>query len=169
MTLGADSIAIDPGSLLFTVRQEEKLFRLGDMICGYSGSFAVGDAIKYGPPPPPREPDIDPVAYMHHTVLPAFRQSVEEANVDAAAVDDFRMMVGYAGRAFLIEGGLSQLGSSQDGVEACGVGDTLAIGAALALAGEGLSQEEWVLRALAVAEQRSAGVRGPFRTLTLGE
>ena len=166
VVLGADSIAIAPDSLICTVRHEPKLFHLGDhLIAGYAGSFAIGDAIRFGPVPPPPEAGVLPEVYIHDTVLPAFRAAVEEADLEGG-IDEFRIMVGYAGRAFLIEG-LRQLGSSIDGVEACGAGDTLAIGAALALADAGLSDEERVLRALAVAGERSAGVRGPFRVLCL--
>lgn len=173
VTMGADSIAISPDTLAVTVRREPKIFTLGPhLLIGYSGSFAIGDAIRFGPAPPPPEisdaasVELNPEAYIHEVVIPHLRAVVEEAGVSEGTFDGHQMLVGFAGHVFLIES-LSQAGSSIDGVEACGAGDQLAIGAALALRDSGRTDEETVLAALAVAEQRCAGVRGPFRVVSL--
>lgn len=173
VTIGADSIAISPDNYAVTVRREPKVFFLGPhLVVGYSGSFAVGDAIRFGPaPPPPEGADpaavlVDPEAYIHEVVIPHFRAVVEESGVAEGSFDGHQMLVGFAGRVFLVES-LSQAGSSIDGIEACGAGDQLAIGAALALRDSGLTDEDLVLAALDVAERRSAGVRGPFRVVSL--
>jgi len=173
VTMGADSIAISPDTLAVTIRREPKIFHLGPhLLIGYSGSFAIGDAIRFGPAPPPPEAGdaaavlVDPEAYIHEVVIPHIRAVVEESSVSEGSFDGHQMLIGFAGRVFLVES-LSQAGSSLDGVEACGAGDQLAIGAALALRDSGLTDEGRVLAALAVAEERSAGVRGPFRVVSL--
>lgn len=173
VTIGADSIAISPDTLAVTVRREPKIFTLGPhLLVGYSGSFALGDAIRFGPAPPPPEladgevTPVDPEAYIHEVVIPHLRDVVEESAVGEGSIDGHQMLIGFAGRVFLVES-LSQAGSSVDGIEACGAGDQLAIGAALALRDTGLSDEQLVRRALAIAEERSAGVRGPFHVHSL--
>lgn len=170
VTIGADSIAMAPDTLALTVRREPKVFTWGPhLLAAFSGSFALGDAIRFSPAPPPPETAVVENAdtYLNEVVLPHLRAVVEEAGVAEGSIDGHQMLIGFQGRVFLIES-LSQASSSLDGVEAAGAGDQLAIGAALALAGDAeLSDEERVRAALHVAEQRSAGVRGPFQVLTL--
>jgi ATP-dependent protease HslVU (ClpYQ) peptidase subunit len=76
---------------------------------------------------------------------------------DAEAGGTF--LVGYAGRLFCVQGDF-QVAERTDGFDACGCGESYALGAMACL--PEMEPRARLTRALEMAAHFSAGVRGPF-------
>jgi ATP-dependent protease HslVU (ClpYQ) peptidase subunit len=160
--IGGDSAGVG-GDYSLVVRRDEKVFRKGEFLIGFTSSFRMGNLLRYKFQPPQRNADQDVYEYMVTSFVDALRQcfkdggfAKKENEVERGGV----FLVGYMGRLFQIEGDY-QVGEAADGYDAVGCGDSIVIGALHATAG--LDDPEARMKiALGAAECHSAGVRGPF-------
>ena len=159
--IGGDSAGVD-GRWALTVRADQKVFRNGEFIMGFSTSFRMGQLLAYALNPPRRHPDDDVYSYMVGDFIDAVRECLKKGGY-ATKKDEVEtggsFLVGYSGRLFHVEASF-QVGESCSGFNACGCGDLIALGAMHVTASA--SPKPRILAALSAAEQLSAGVRGPF-------
>lgn len=158
--IGGDSAGVTGWSL--TVRADQKVFRNGPFLIGFTTSFRMGQLLRYSFSPPVRVFGQDLYAYMVTDFINGVRECLKgggfaERDKDVEKGGNF--LVGYAGRLFAIESDY-QVGEESSGLSACGTGSDTALGALYATAT--LPPLDRIRIALEAAERFSAGVRGPF-------
>jgi len=159
--IGGDSAGV--GGLDLVQRRDPKVFRNGDFVMGFCGSFRMGQVLAHRFTPPPLKVGQDLYAYMVTDFIDAARMAMKEAGF--ATVENGResggfFLVGIQGRIFNVQSDF-QVGESIHDFDACGCGESFALGS-LHETGK-LDPKVRVTKALQAAETFSAGVRGPFR------
>ena len=162
--MGGDSAGI--AGLSKTIRADEKVFRNGKMLFGFTTSFRMGQLLRYKFSPP--EQTIigqDDMSYMCCSFIDAVRQCFSGNGFgDKEATNGGTFLVGFNGVLYRIDSD-HQVGISTAGYEAVGCGADLALGALHATVG--FPPEIRVKRALEAAAAFSAGVSAPFTILKL--
>lgn len=159
--IGGDSAGV--AGLSLTVRADRKVFRNGDFLFGFTSSFRMGQLLAHSFTPPKRYSDDDVDKYMVTTFIDGVRACLKTggfAEKSNEAEQGGTFLVGYQGRLFKIESDY-QVGFTDDGYDACGCGEQIALGNLFATK-PFMKPIDRVMMALAAAEQHSAGVRGPF-------
>lgn len=165
--LGADSAGVAGWSM--TVRADEKVFRNGPYVMGFTTSFRMGQLLRYGFAAP--LPTGDLAAFMTTTFIDAVRDCLKTggwATKSSEQESGGNFLVGVGGRLFEI-GSDYQVGEPVDGYAAVGCGFEIALGS---LHTSGLA--DWPVKkriraALEAAERFSAGVRGPYAFISSKE
>lgn len=158
--MGADSAGV--GGYDLTVRADQKIFRNGDMLFGFTSSFRMGQLLRHALTVPDHDPRIDVEKYLSTTFIDAVRACLKErgwASKSNERESGGTFLIGYRGRLFQVEDDY-QVGIAIDGFDACGCGGQIAKGALYA--STHLKAAERIETALKAAERFSAGVRGPF-------
>ncbi len=161
VVIGGDSAGV--AGLDLTVRADQKVFRNGPYIMGFTESFRMGQLLRYAFVPPEEcLPGRDLHRFMVTTFIDAVRQCLKDggyATKDREQESGGTFLVGCNGRLFTIHSDY-QVAESKCDYMAVGCGDQAALGAMYATQGQPVKDR--VLTALQAAEQFSAGVRGPF-------
>jgi hypothetical protein len=175
VTLGGDSAGVDVSNLGLWLRRDAKVFAIADgqMVLGFTSSFRMGDLLRYRLTLPRMHQSDSVDAYMRTSFIDAVRSCLSDGGYtrnDHGKELGGTFLVGFAGRLFRVEDDM-QVGEAAADYDACGCGQSFALGALHALTGghqiQGQFQAEPMLRAaLGAAEQFSAGVRGPFNFVT---
>lgn len=164
--LGADSIAV--GGYLMELRTTPKVFRHGPFVIGCAGSLRASDVIRYRFAPNAPPPKFDLHRYMATDFVDAMRDVLKSHGImvveNGAEETPTEFVVGLRGRLFTIDDDL-QVGESTRGFTAVGCGRDLALGALYAL--QSGDPRARITTALRAAQAFSAGVRAPFRFITL--
>ncbi len=158
--IGGDSAGV--GRLFLTVRADQKVFRNGPFLMGFTTSFRMGQLLRYSFNPPAHHPDTDTYKYMVTEFIDAVRKCLKSggyARKDKEEELGGTFLVGYKGRLFNIEDDY-QVGEAAIGFDAVGCGQDIALGSLYSTVG--LEPEARIKKALEAAERFSAGVRSPF-------
>lgn len=160
VTIGADSAGV--GGLDIQNRRDVKVFRNGDFVMGCTSSFRMIQLLQYKLIAPKRHPDMDVMNFMVATFVEEVRRVFREGGFTTKQSEvetGGTFLVGYAGRLFRVEQDF-QVGERADGFDACGCGQSYALGAMANT--EGMPVQDRLRIALETAAHFSAGVRGPF-------
>ena len=163
--IGGDSAGV--AGLNLTVRADEKVFRNGPFLMGFTSSFRMGQLLRYAFKPPLHDPEMDVDRYMATVFIDAVRQCLKDGGYAKKTNEEEsggNFLVGYQGQLFEIDDDY-QVAKPLDGYVAVGCGAQIARGAMFA--SEERQPETRVLMALDAAERFSAGVRRPFLLMTL--
>lgn len=158
--IGGDSAGV--GGWDLTVRADQKVFRNGPMLFGFTSSFRMGQLLRHALTVPQRHPDTDIDKWMVTTFMDAVRECLKShgwAEKDKEQEKGGTFLIGYQGRLFHVADDY-QVGVPKDGFDACGCGGQVARGALFATSH--LKGKERLALVLSAAEHSSAGVRGPF-------
>lgn len=160
--IGADSAGV--GGLNIQNRKDVKVFTNGDFVIGCTTSFRMIQLLQYKLTPPKRHPDTDVMRFMVTDFVESVRILFREggfAQKDKEFETGGTFLVGHAGRLFRIDEDY-QVGERADEFDACGCGESYALGS-MACTGD-LSEfpHDRLEMALKTAAHFSAGVRGPF-------
>lgn len=165
--MGADSAGV--GGYDLTVRADQKVFINDGFLIGFTSSFRMGQLLRYSFKPPKYRPEEkDLYEFMVTDFVDAVRACLKAggyAQIDKGEESGGHFLVGYLGRLFSVQGDY-QVGESVNAYNACGCGESFALGSLFATVGE--TPSERILIALRAAEEFSAGVRGPFHVLRIG-
>jgi ATP-dependent protease HslVU (ClpYQ) peptidase subunit len=164
--VGGDSAGV--GGLDLTVRADQKVFRNGPMLFGFTSSFRMGQLLRYALRIPDHDPRTPDDKYMVTTFIDAVRECLKShgwAEKEKEQEVGGSFLVAYKGTLYTIHSDY-QVGVAADGYDAVGCGEAFARGALFAT--DGRSGSERVELALKAAERCSAGVRGPFIVESLG-
>lgn len=160
--MGGDSAGICEDYSL-TVRADQKVFHNGEFMVGFSGSFRMGQLLRYAfmPPKHPRKQDL--YQYMVLDFVDGVRECLKKGGFahkqnEVEAIDG-GFLVGYRGRLFNIDEDY-QVGEPVDGFAAIGCGAAIAQGALFV--SQGTEPRKRVRAALEAAERYCGGVRRPF-------
>ena len=158
--IGGDSAGVAGLSLI--QRADEKVWTDKGMVFGFSGSFRMGQLLRYALTVPPRTEGDDVARWMTTSFIDSVRRTMKEgglATVDKGVEElPGSFLLGYQGRIYNIDIDL-QVGYAIHGFDAIGSGADVALGALAVAKGEPRAR---VLRSLQTAEMFNAGVRGPF-------
>jgi ATP-dependent protease HslVU (ClpYQ) peptidase subunit len=160
--IGGDSAGVDE-AFGMQVRADRKVFKNGDMVFGFAGSFRMGNLLQHALEVPPHHPEDDPHKYMVTDFINAVRDCLKKGGVAARSDEVIEevngaFLVGYRGRLFLIDSDY-QVGETIHGYAAHGCGADIALGSIGSTKGEPRAR---IKKALDMAERHSAGVRAPF-------
>lgn len=159
--VGGDSAGSDGWRLVD--RADEKVFRSGPYVIGFTSSFRLGQVLRYGVElPVPDTWDVN--RFMVTRFIDAVRVATKAAgiaklkdNVDSAGT----FIVAWKDRLFEVEDDF-QVGIPRCGFAAVGSGCHAATGALHALRGYPMEPRARVTAALEAAEALTATVRRPF-------
>ena len=170
--IGGDSAGVAGYSI--TTRADEKVFRVGDFVMGFTSSFRMGQLLRYRLKVPKTLPATyhkDPDRWMATVFVDAVRRCLKDGGYARKANEE------ESGGVFVVAEGSNlweiqsdyQVARPACGYTAVGCGDDLALGALHSLTGNGVQSSCGVVReALEAAEAHSAGVCGPFTILSTG-
>ena len=161
MWMGADSAGISGYSL--TIRKDPKVFRVNNMLIGFTSSFRMGQLLGLSFKPPKHDPKtIDTYEYMVTDFIDGIRKCFKDKgylkisdNNESGGI----FLIAYNKQLFRIDSDF-QVGENVENFDSCGCGSDLAIGAMYATVG--MKPKARILKALQIAEKASAGVRKPF-------
>ena len=163
--MGGDSAGV--GSWSLTVRADEKVFKRGPFLMGFTTSFRMGQLLRYSLDAPKQKDGQDTYAFMVTDFIDAVRKCLKDggyAKKDNEVESGGTFLVGYRGRIFKVDSDY-QVGEAADGFDAAGCGCEIASGALYATSRQ--APRRRIETALAAAERLCAGVRGPFTVLKL--
>ena len=169
--IGGDSAGVNERLDVF-VRADEKVFTKGSMVLGFSGSFRMGQLLRYSFNPPDQTIGEDDFAYLCGPWVGSLSECMK-VNGCATIKDneigfngDF--LLGFNGALYRIHEDF-QVAKRTEPYNSCGCASDYAIGAMSMLIDTDLEPEEKIIMALEVAERFSAGVKGPFVIKQLSE
>lgn len=160
--IGGDSAGV--AGLSLTVRADEKVFRNGEFVFGFTTSFRMGQLLRYAFRPPTLKEDQDIYRFMVTDFVDAVRLCLKAggyASRDKETESGGTFLVGFRGRLFEVDDDY-QVGESIDGYGAAGCGRDISRGAFYAMNNWDVKPKDRIRIALEAAERHSAGVRGPF-------
>lgn len=153
-------------------RVDPKIYRVGEMLIGFTTSFRMGQLLGYSLTAPHHHPDVPIEKYMATTFVDAVRACLKAggwASKDKEVEIGGNFLVAYKGRIFEIQSDY-QVAEGHEAYNAVGCGQDLALGSFytsdLSVLGTGDQAELARIRvrtALAAAAAFSAGVHPPFR------
>lgn len=160
--IGGDSAGVAGYSI--TVRSDQKVFRNGPFIMGFTSSFRMGQLLRYSfqaPKLPARDVD--------RFMVTEFIDSIRNCLKDGGYMQSERgqevggtFLVGAAGKLYSVYSDF-QVGRASDGYDSVGCGQDIALGSLHSSVGN--PPAERVRTALKAASHHSAGVTGPFTVL----
>lgn len=162
--IGGDSAGV--AGLSISVRADQKVFRNGPYLMGFTTSFRMGQLLQHAltPPRPPDHKNLD--GFMVTEFIDAVRDCLNVGGWmgKGQGEDDGReeggtFLVAIRGELYAIESDF-QIGRLTDGYAAVGCGQDLALGSLHT--STALKPERRVRAALAAAAHHSAGVAAPF-------
>lgn len=174
VSIGADSAGV--AGLDLRIRRDPKVFHAGPFLIGYTTSFRMGQLLRFALPMDELEDRAARVAnaedagfrFMATHFVNAIRKVFKDggfARKENEEESGGNFLVGFRGRLFEIFGDY-QIALPTEPYSAAGCGADFALGAMAASNYDNLGALGIVNEALRVAEQFSAGVRGPFIVLS---
>jgi hypothetical protein len=175
--LGGDHGATDSRGVS-ELRSDSKVWRDGQYVFGVSNSFRLADIMRYVFDPPPfnlNKKPTDPLPFMVKTFVPALREALDEAGLEAPAEEKNenplpgQILVGLGTDLFEIEADY-QVGRSMDRFRAIGSGDLICLGVLQVLVHQHtpMSPEDMIFTALGTAEYFVTTVHAPFTIVNNG-
>lgn len=165
--IGGDSAGV--GGYNLTVRADDKVFIKDDFIMGFTSSFRMGQLLRYKLETPYHKPEIDSYEYMVTEFVEAVRQCLKDGGYSQnnnGEETGGTFLVGYRGELFMIDNDF-QVGKPLIGYDAIGCGEDIAKGSLFSTRNMQEAPDARILESLKAAEQFSAGVRGPFKVLSI--
>lgn len=158
--MGGDSCASD-GYMKYPIASP-KVFRLGEILIGYTTSFRMGQIIQYHLTPPKHQKGETDEEYIVTGLTEAVRLLLKDhgfSTVYNNAETAGAFLVGYHGALYKV-GGEFQVLRPANGIHACGSGEQFALAAMYAL--EGIAAEKRIRRSLEITADLCTTVSAPF-------
>jgi hypothetical protein len=159
--IGADSAGV--AGLSIAVRADEKVFRNGEFVFGFTTSFRMGQLLRYRFSPPDLREGQSIMAYMVTDFIDAVRATMADGgflHTDNGRISGGNFLVGFRGRLFEIDEDF-QVGERLGNFAAVGCGSDLALGSLFSTP-RSAGPISRITTALGAAASFSAGVCAPF-------
>ena len=160
--MGADSAGVN--DYFITARADPKIYKVGDMLIGFTTSFRMGQLLGYNLHLPDHDPRDSDIKYMSVTFVDACRNclkdggwAVKENEREGGGV----FLVAYRGEIYVIDGDY-HVGVQCEPYFAVGCGRDLAMGSLYSTLKLNMDAKDKVLIALEAATKYSAGVCAPY-------
>jgi ATP-dependent protease HslVU (ClpYQ) peptidase subunit len=161
--IGGDSGSSD--GWLETIRSDEKVFRNGPYLFGFTTSFRMGQLLHHALTPPEPTGELD--RFMVTTFVDAVRDCLKSggwAQKTNEREEGGDFLVGIGGRLFTVFGDY-QVAEQVAGHAAIGSGYLAALGSLHTTAQYDIAPRQRIVHALQAAEHHTSGVREPFTIL----
>ena len=177
LLLSADSAGVVRGEEIYSLRNQ-KVFRVGPYLLGFTTSFRLGQVVRFGAELPELPPEllsseggsgVEIEGFLATDFVAALRRALADHGHEQAFSSGGSLLVGVAGRLFVL-GKDYQVLAAREPYAAIGSARLLAYGALAAMAGletPGLGLERRARLALQVAERFSPEVRSPFEVVVV--
>lgn len=159
--IGADSAAVASNGVRLVVRKDEKVFKNGDFLIGFCGSFRMGQLLKYSL----KIPKMDAKESFEEYMVTKFIDSIRECfkNGGFLTVEDEieyggTFLVGYKDKLVNIRDD-HQVEIAVDDFNAVGSGEMVALGSLYSTTGNPIAR---VTKALEASAMYTQVVRPPF-------
>ncbi len=162
--MAAESASICECSLDKKIRIDEKLFVRDNMIFAFSGSWRMGQILKYSLFIPNQPKGMSDHEYMCSLFVDEVILVFEEkkfGTIDNNEVSGGFFLVGYNGNIYVIESDF-QVGVENTPYHAMGCGESFSLGCLHALEGTHMSPKDKLTKALDAACKFSAGCQAPY-------
>jgi hypothetical protein len=167
--IAGDSAGV--GGYSLTIRADEKVWRSGEFVYGFTSSFRMGQLLRYKLTLP-RRPANDATQrerdrWMTTEFIDAVRSTLKDggyAKVENSVESGGVFLVGWRGSLYTVHSDF-QVGRPLHGEAAVGCGDDLALGALFVASG---NPRQRLRKALEAAATYSAGVAPPFKIVSEG-
>lgn len=164
--LGGDSAGV--GGLSITIRSDEKVFKNGQFIMGFTTSFRMGQLLRYKFSPPAQSIGQDDMEYMVVKFIDAVRSCFSNNGFGKMTEKDYNkggnFLVGYNGVLYNIDSDF-QVGIPSTQYDSVGCGTDLALGSLHSTTDK--KPQERLKLALEAATAFSAGVAAPYKFIEL--
>lgn len=162
--MGGDS-AGTAGNMNQRIRGDKKVFKKGEFLFGFCGSFRMGQLLRHNLQlPPPQAAGVDDATYLVNDFVNAVKVCFSEGKELPAGFEG-AFLIGYRGHLYNIEGDF-QVGQPEAKFDACGSGADVAVGAMHASSGE-KNPKKRIQTALEASALNNAAVRPPFTIMCL--
>jgi len=164
--IGGDSAGV--GGYSLAVRKDEKVFKNGEFLMGYTSSFRMGQLLRYSLTPPKPIEGQEAFEYMVTKFVESVRSCLKRGGYSKESNNQETggtFLVGWRGRLYMIYSDY-QVAELAEPYCACGCGEDLVLGSLYTTRDMGMSPKDRIKRALSAAESFSAGVRGPFKIMS---
>lgn len=162
--MGCDSAGV--GGYSRQNRMDPKIYRVGEMLIGFTTSFRMGQLLGYSLTLPRHHADVPPENYMATSFITAVRDCLKAGGWAEKEKEQERggtFLVAYKGRIFEVEGDY-QVGERAEPFSAVGCGVDLALGSLYTSERMTVNgPRARIEMALEAAAAFSAGVYPPFR------
>lgn len=166
--IGGDSAGVS--DLDVVQRADEKVFKKGEMIFGFTTSFRMGQIIRYCFEIPDHDPRVDTDKYLCNNfisnLITCFRKNSYTKKTDSGQSIGGTFLLGYKGNLYTISDDF-QVGKPIEIFDSCGCGAVYAIGSLNILKNLKMKPEKKVRYALMTAEKFSGGVLRPFNIVSI--
>ena len=163
--IGGDSAGVDGSNII--VREDEKIFKNGEFIFGFTSSFRMGQILRYNFIPPKRKENITDDEYLYgdfiNEIINIFKKK-GYAKIELNQTEGGTFLFGYKNKLYYV-GSDFQIGKSTKEYNSVGCGENYALGCLYALENEKISIELKIKKSLEAAEEFSTSVRRPFRLI----
>lgn len=161
--MGCDSAGV--GGYSRSNRLDPKIYRVGEMLIGFTTSFRMGQLLGYSLSLPRHHADVPVENWMATAFIDAVRTCLKTggwAELDKNQERGGQFLVAYRGRIFEVQSDY-QVAENAESYNAVGCGFDLALGSLYTSASSAYSPRERVELALRAAATFSAGVHPPFK------
>ncbi len=168
--IGGDSAGVNSNWDL-TVRTDEKVFRNGSFLMGFTSSFRMGQLLRFQLKPPEHPARMATMRYMSTIFIDSVRECLKKGgyiHIKDEVEQGGTFLIGYRGELWGVHSDF-QISRPWDHFDAVGSGAELARGALFATRHGSLGPKERATVALKAAERMNAAVRGPFKIQSVGK
>jgi ATP-dependent protease HslVU (ClpYQ) peptidase subunit len=167
--MGADSLGSSTYSK--SIREDNKLFKKGNMIIGFTTSYRMGQLLRWKLEIPKHPPKMNTEEYMCTLFIDAVIKCFQDNKyilVDKAKIEGGTFLVGYRNKLIKIYDNF-QVAIHKNKFNGCGCGDEVASGAMESLLkyDKNIKPERLLLIALETAESQCTGVQRPFKIIKI--
>jgi 20S proteasome alpha/beta subunit len=169
--MAADSAASDGESVC--IRKDTKLFILRDILVGFSGSYRVGQILRYANDIPRQQKYQDDHEFLCTSFVDFLIETLEDSRAlqtdnGTASLGETNLLVGYKGTLYHIDAD-AQVGMDDLPYCSIGSGHQYATGAMYALEGYRMSPKKRLEKAIMAAADNSTGVLPPVYMAVAGK
>lgn len=166
--IGGDSAAFRDDER--TSRADEKVFKHGEFLFGYSGSFRVGQLVRYAFNPPKNNKQKSDMEYMVVDFVDSLRFLLEEKGKllkdESGDSYDSEIVVGFRNKIYVIESDFN-VSTSTEKYVVSGSGSAYALGALYVLdENDNIKPKDKVEIALKASAQYCPSVKAPFTIMS---
>jgi len=155
----------------YTIRKDDKIFKKGQMLFGYTTSFRMGHLLQWKLKIPKHPLDMSTIEYMNTLFIDEIIKCFTDnsyCKIDSNVKTGGNFLVLYKGRVFDI-GNDYQVGENFDGVTTCGCGHIASLAAFKMAKETGYNRSiSYILKkSLAITQSMIEGVQAPFNIIKM--
>ena len=166
--IGGDSAGVI--GLNYSIREDEKVFKNGEFIFGFTTSFRMGQLLRYKLKIPEQHPnEKNDYKFLVVEFIDSVKQCLKDndfASCNSDVIEGGTFLIGYRKNLYLIDSDF-QVGKVRKSFDSVGCGQNYALGAMEVISKENTTAKERIFKALDVVQQFSAGVREPFNIVSI--